>query len=264
MNGQLGALALALGWAVLIAVALVAVRPRRRRPLPAPPGAAPPRGPLVALGGAVRRVGSRLLGRGPPEADPQAELWVGAAVVLVVVLGVAAPPMAPLPAAIAIVGPRLARRRVAEAERRAWVDALPDAVDLLALGLGSGLAVTPALALVAPRTPAPLGPALARAHERIVHGDPLATALERVAEQSAVTRPLVALLVAAHQDGAPVVDPLTRLAGDLRADRRRAVEARARQIPVRLLFPLVFCSLPAFVLLAIVPPVVAALTDLRP
>jgi hypothetical protein len=84
-----------------------------------------------------------------------------------------------------------------------------------------------------------------------------------VAHGAPASRPLVALLVAAHRDGAPVVEPLTRLAGDLRADRRRAVEARARQVPVRLLFPLVLCSLPAFVLLAIVPPVVAALTDLR-
>jgi len=266
MNAELVAVALAVGWGVLIAVALAAVRPRRRVPVPQRSGPVTPAGrpgPLAALGAGLRRLGARIAGRPAAPADPASDVWIGAAAVLALVLLAVAPVLAPLPVAGGAVGPRLTRRRSAEAERRAWADALPDAVDLLALALGSGLAVAPALALAAVRTPAPLGPALARAHERIVHGAPLADALEQVAERGPASRPLIALLVAAHRDGAPVVDPLTRLAGDLRADRRRAVEARARQVPVRLLFPLVLCSLPAFVLLAIVPPVVAAVADLR-
>ena len=255
---------LAAGWAVLVAGALAAIRPRRRTPLGAGPGApgGPTGGPLVTLGAGLRRLAARATDRPPSPAEPATDVWIGAAAVLALVLLVVAPVLAPAALAVGAVGPRLARQRAAEAERRAWADALPDAVDLLALGLGSGLAVGPALALAAPRTPAPLGPALARAHERVAHGAPLDEALELVAERGPASRPLVALLVASHRDGAPVVEPLTRLAGDLRADRRRAVEARARQVPVRLLFPLVLCSLPAFVLLAIVPPVVAAVADL--
>ncbi|HEX7134583.1 MAG TPA: type II secretion system F family protein [Iamia sp.] len=265
MSGDVLAAALALAWAVLVAGGLVVARPRRRVPIGSRPGGGPgpAGGPLAALGARLRRWAGRLTDRPPGPAEPAADVWIGAAAVLTLVLLVVAPVLAPLPVAGGAVGPRLARRRAVEAERRAWADALPDAVDLLALGLGSGLAVAPALALAAPRTPEPLGSALARAHDRVVHGAPLPEALEQVAERGPASRPLVALLVAAHRDGAPVVDPLTRLAGDLRADRRRAVEARARQVPVRLLFPLVLCSLPAFVLLAIVPPVVAAISDLR-
>ena len=44
-----------------------------------------------------------------------------------------------------------------------------------------------------------------------------------------------------------------RLAQEVRADVRRRAEARARTVPVRLLFPLVFCVLPAFALLTVVP-----------
>lgn len=255
--------ALIAAWVALLAVGLAARRPRRRPPIPTAADRRTARaGPVVALGRRLRIAVARAAGT-EPAPDPAADAWVGASAILVPVVLVVAPALVPLPVAAAAVGPRLARRRAAEADRQAWADALPDAVDLLALGLGSGLAVGPALSLVAPRSPPPLGPALAEAHARTIHGEPLVDALERVAAQGSASRPLVALLVAAHHDGSPIVDPLTRLADDLRADRRRAVEARARQVPVRLLFPLVLCSLPAFVLLAIVPPVVAALSDLR-
>ena len=59
-----------------------------------------------------------------------------------------------------------------------------------------------------------------------------------------VTGPLLRLLVAAHRDGTPVAEPLARLAGEQRLARRRLAEARARQVPVRLLFPFVFCTSP--------------------
>ena len=45
-------------------------------------------------------------------------------------------------------------------------------------------------------------------------------------------------------------------------DRRRAEEA-ARRVPGKLLFPLVFCTLPAFALLTVAPLVASALESLR-
>ena len=56
---------------------------------------------------------------------------------------------------------------------------------------------------------------------------------------------------------------LDRLAVDARAARRRLGEAEARRLPVRLTFPLVSCTLPSFVLLAIAPAVLGALSTLR-
>ena len=52
---------------------------------------------------------------------------------------------------------------------------------------------------------------------------------------------------------------LARLAEEDRTALRRAAEAHARRIPVRLLFPLVFLVLPAFVLLTVVPGLAAGL-----
>jgi Flp pilus assembly protein TadB len=57
----------------------------------------------------------------------------------------------------------------------------------------------------------------------------------------------------ATESGAPVVDALDRLAEDLRAGRRTAVQVRVRRIEVRAALPLGACFLPAFVLLAVVP-----------
>ena len=50
---------------------------------------------------------------------------------------------------------------------------------------------------------------------------------------------------------------LERLAVEERTQLRRRAEARARKVPVRLLFPLVFLVLPAFGLLTVVPALLA-------
>ena len=69
-------------------------------------------------------------------------------------------------------------------------------------------------------------------------------------------------LAAADRDGLPLAPVLERLSVESRAQRRRDADARARQLPVRLAFPLVLCSLPAFVLLAVTPMLIAALSAL--
>ena len=67
---------------------------------------------------------------------------------------------------------------------------------------------------------------------------------------------------AADRSGAPLGPTLERLSIEARAERRRLADADARRLPVRLSFPLVGCTLPAFVLLGIAPAILAALTSL--
>jgi tight adherence protein C len=68
------------------------------------------------------------------------------------------------------------------------------------------------------------------------------------------------VLLASDRLGAPAGPALTRLAHDVRTDLRRRAEARARTLPVKLLFPLVFLVLPAFGLLTVVPALLSALS----
>ena len=53
------------------------------------------------------------------------------------------------------------------------------------------------------------------------------------------------------------------MAEDLRADRRARAEEAARRAPVKMLFPLVFLVLPAFLLLTVGPVVLATVRSLR-
>ena len=62
--------------------------------------------------------------------------------------------------------------------------------------------------------------------------------------------------------GVPLLPALERTSLELRLDRRRAAEVEARRVPVRLLFPLVTCVLPAFALLTVVPLLAASLDAL--
>ena len=140
----------------------------------------------------------------------------------------------------------------------------PEAValtaDLLAMAGSAGL--TPYLAIeVAVRFgPAPVAERLDAALSAAASGLSLADALDAEARHSAALQPLLALLAASERSGAPVAAPLVRLAAATRAQSRRRAMARARTVPVRLLFPLVFLVLPAFLLLTVAPVVLASLT----
>ncbi len=68
---------------------------------------------------------------------------------------------------------------------------------------------------------------------------------------------------AAVRDGLPLAPVLDRLTDEAVDARRRHGEAAARRLPVRLSFPLVVCTLPSFVLLAIAPAVLRAISSLQ-
>jgi tight adherence protein C len=74
---------------------------------------------------------------------------------------------------------------------------------------------------------------------------------------------LTAALQGAERYGAPLGDALERIAADVRRQRRQRAEEAARTLPVRLIFPLVLCTLPALVLLTIAPVVAGAVRSLR-
>jgi tight adherence protein C len=175
-----------------------------------------------------------------------------------------APPLAPVVVAGSW-GLDLRRRRAATRQRAAEVAAsLPEAVDLLALSVGAGLNVPLAVAAVGRRGEGPVAEGLARVAAETTSGRRCSDALDDLPRTiGEPVRPLVDVLVAADRYGAALGPSLERLAAELRDDRRRRAEEAARRVPIKLLFPLVCCVLPAFALLTVVPMLAGAFGALR-
>jgi tight adherence protein C len=73
---------------------------------------------------------------------------------------------------------------------------------------------------------------------------------------------MVDALLASDRDGLPLAPILDRLAAEAHAQRRRQSEQQMRTLPIKMLFPLVCCTLPSFFLLGIVPMLAASLAAL--
>ena len=141
---------------------------------------------------------------------------------------------------------------------------LPDVVDLFVLAVGAGLTVPLAVAAVARRAEGALGAELRHAVDEVAVGRRLADALDDLPVRAGESvRPLVAALVASERYGAPLSAGLERLADEVSRGRRRRAEEAARRVPVKLLFPLVGCRLPAFALLTVAPLIAGAVRSLR-
>jgi len=205
-----------------------------------------------------------------PEAQPAAGwlhrhrvLWsvlagIGA---MVFVGGRAAAPAGLVAAAVcwAVIGraePADVRRR-RDAVRRD----LPYVVDLFAATLRAGLAPGDGIALVCVALPGPAAERLGDVASRLALGLDPAQVWSSLADDPHLGR-LGRALARAHTSGAPVVAAVERLADDLARSARADTEERARAVGVKAALPLGLCLLPAFVLIGIVPLVVALLATL--
>ena len=158
----------------------------------------------------------------------------------------------------------LTRRRQRRDRDDAITRNLPELIDLLSLGVMAGLTLRQAAEAVVSWLPHPYDEAIGRALERSGRGEPWADALSGAArELGPSTQHVFSVLIAAERDGAPVAPALHRASDEARRRRRIRAEERVRRIPVLMLFPLVFCILPAFALFTVVPLLVGTLRDLQ-
>ncbi|HEX3393728.1 MAG TPA: type II secretion system F family protein [Acidimicrobiales bacterium] len=217
-----------------------------------------------AAGDLLERLGGWLLrvARRPPV--PATARRLGTAVVAAAVLVPVFPLASPVAALVAWGLPGIWAGAVERRRLAALAADLPDVVDLLTLAVGAGLTVGLAVAHVARRGSGPLTAELRQVIEDVTLGRRLADALDDLPTRAGeAVRPLVGALVASERYGAPLVTSLERLADEVRRDRRRRAEEAARKVPVKLLFPLVACTLPAFGLLTVAPLIASAVRSLR-
>jgi len=160
----------------------------------------------------------------------------------------------------------VARRRAAARRLALRSEAAPAVLDLLGAALLAGLNPHRAVLRVSERAPEALHDDLGVAAAVLRLGGTPAAALRAAADHSGLDelRAAAAALEAAERWGAPPAEALAARAEALRTRTRLHAEAEAGRAAVRLVFPLVLCFLPAFVLLTVVPTVAGSLRALTP
>ena len=150
------------------------------------------------------------------------------------------------------------RRRAADAE-------VPQLLDLLAAASSAGLAAPLALQRSVEALSGPLGAELRLAVGRIELGERWRTELADLAQRLELPdlRRTVAALARTEALGAPLAAACADLAAEVRDARRARTTERARTAPVKMLFPLVFLVLPAFLLLTVVPVLLTTVQSIR-
>lgn len=132
---------------------------------------------------------------------------------------------------------------------------LPDALDLLTISVEAGLAFDAGLSQVARNTTGPLAEEFFRVLQEMQIGLGRAEAMRSLGERTDVAelRSFVTSMVQADAFGIPIAQVLRVQARDLRIKRTQRAEELAQKVPVKILFPLIFCILPALFVVIIGP-----------
>lgn len=133
--------------------------------------------------------------------------------------------------------------------------ALPDALDLLSITVAAGLAFDAALERVAREMGGPLGDELVRVVQEMRLGKGRSDALRDLADRSTVDelKSFVLAMVQADIFGISVARVLSVQAQELRTKRRQRAEEQAQKLPVKIIFPLLFCIFPALFVVILGP-----------
>ena len=149
-------------------------------------------------------------------------------------------------------------------ERRALIErAFPNTVDQITICVEAGLGLDAAIAHAARTGSGPLADELERVLQDIQTGLGRQAALEAFAERADVSdvRRFVSAVGQANRYGVPVADALRVQALEGRERRKTRAEERAQKMTVKVLFPLMFCILPAL-FIVILGPAVIRIADL--
>ncbi len=142
------------------------------------------------------------------------------------------------------------QERQAEIQRE-----LPDTLDQMTIAVEAGLGFDSAMARSARSGTGPLAQEFTRTLQEAQLGVSRSAALRHLMERTNVPdlRHFVLALIQAENYGIPVADVLRTQAAELRIKRRQRAEEHAMKIPVKIIFPVVLCILPALFIVILGP-----------
>ncbi len=161
-------------------------------------------------------------------------------------------------------GPDVVISRLAAARQFRIATELPDTLDQLTICVEAGLGFDGALTRSAKAGRGPLAAELTRLLQDFRVGVPRTEALSNMLTRTDVPelRQFVHAVVQAEAYGVPISRTLRAQAAEQREKRRFRAEERAMKLPVKVIFPLVFCIMPTLFIIIIGPAFIRLLTDL--
>jgi tight adherence protein C len=142
-----------------------------------------------------------------------------------------------------------------EDRKREILRTLSDTLDLLTISVEAGLSLNAAIAQVVRNVPGVLSSEFARMLQEIQLGVPRSDAFRHLAERTDVEElnAFALAMVQADVFGVSIASVLRTQAQQLRVKRRQAIEAKAQQTPVKIVFPLIVCVLPSLFVVIVGP-----------
>jgi len=159
--------------------------------------------------------------------------------------------------ALGLALPEVSLHARADDRQKAIRLALPDTLDQMTIAVEAGVGFDAAMAKAAGGGRGPLAEELIRTLQDISIGQSRREAfraLERRTSSDDLRR-FIRAVVQADAYGISVADVLRAQAADMRVRRRQRAEEQAMKVPVKIVFPLVFCILPVLFIVVLAPAV---------
>jgi tight adherence protein C len=136
--------------------------------------------------------------------------------------------------------------------------ALPDTIDLLVVCVEAGIGFDGAMSKVVEKSKGPLAEEFGRVIQEMRIGKMRSQSLRDMAKRIGVVEisTFVAAICQAEQTGASLSATLTAQAQMMRDRRSQRVREAAAKLPVKMLFPLVFCIFPAIFVVLLGPGII--------
>jgi len=159
---------------------------------------------------------------------------------------------------VAYIFPVAALDRKAQGRQEHIRRTLADTIDLLTISVEAGLAFDAALLHARRSMKGPLSDEIGRMLHEMQLGVRRTDAMRSLSDRTNVEelRSFVLAMVQADVFGVSISSVLRSQSQELRTKRRQRAEERAMKIPVKLLFPMIACILPALLILVVGPGVI--------